>query len=173
MSSDTEHYERLMEGVRLHATGKVGEAANIYRTLIDENPNDVNALHLLGMVAHQTGHNDSGAQLIAKAMQLAPGVPMFHNTFGKILMELNQLDDALQHLLEATRADPERIAPMINLAECYRRQGNHEQVESVVNIILDRKTGMVDALLCLAQSHLERNAADDADRILEDRKSVV
>lgn len=167
MTKDTDHFDRLMEGVRLHASGATGKAAIIYRDLLDQNPNDVNALHLLGMVAHQTGHSQEGAQLVARAMELAPGIPMFHNNFGKILLELNQLDAAGEHLLEATRAEPENVAPMLNLAECYRRQGRHEQVESVVRIIIERKPDLIDAHVCLAKSHLDRNEPDTASGILE------
>ena len=41
--------------VRLHRQGQLDQAELIYRHILDETPRHADALHLLGVVAHQRG----------------------------------------------------------------------------------------------------------------------
>ena len=45
----------LTHGITLHKSGRLGEAEAIYRQILAANPNDANALQLLGAIAHQRG----------------------------------------------------------------------------------------------------------------------
>ena len=46
----------LQEALALHQQGRLSQAQVIYRQLIEADPRHVDALHLLGVVAHQTGN---------------------------------------------------------------------------------------------------------------------
>ncbi len=53
------------------------------------------ALHLLGVLALQTGRTQSGVELIAKAIKLNPNSAGAHNNLGNGLKDLRRFDDAL------------------------------------------------------------------------------
>ena len=46
-------------GVQHHNAGRLPEAENIYQQILQSEPNHPTALHLLGVIAHQVGKNDT------------------------------------------------------------------------------------------------------------------
>ena len=49
------------EAVRLHQAGELGRAEALYREAIAAAPDDADALHLPGVLAHQQGQSALGA----------------------------------------------------------------------------------------------------------------
>ena len=54
--------------VELHQSGRLKEAEQAYRGALRDNPRNPDALHLLGLLAHQEGDNQAGAGLIRRAL---------------------------------------------------------------------------------------------------------
>src|SRR5437773_3084536 len=71
--------ELLRDAVALHQQGNLDAAASIYQQILERNPQNANALNLLGMVFHQRGENERAEDFIRKAIAIAPTVPGFHN----------------------------------------------------------------------------------------------
>ena len=53
-----------------HSAGRLPEAEGIYRQILQADPNQPVALHLLGVIAHQKGKNDIAVDLIGKALAI-------------------------------------------------------------------------------------------------------
>ena len=65
--------ERALENARqLHAAGDLPKAESIYRQILQAENNNPDALHLLGLIAYQTGNNDVALNLITKALKSKP-----------------------------------------------------------------------------------------------------
>ena len=47
----------LQTGLEHHQAGRFAEAETIYRQILAANPGDADALHLLGILANQTGNH--------------------------------------------------------------------------------------------------------------------
>lgn len=62
----------LKESIELHRQGRIDEAEAGYRAHLAVQPDDVDALHLLGMLRAQRGDFVEGATLLARAHELAP-----------------------------------------------------------------------------------------------------
>ena len=62
----------LNRAVQQHNEGLLAEAEGLYRKALDANPNHHVALHLLGVLAQQTGHPDAAIELICKAISVKP-----------------------------------------------------------------------------------------------------
>lgn len=45
----------IQTGLEHHQAGRLQEAETIYRAILKEQPQHANALHLLGLIAHQVG----------------------------------------------------------------------------------------------------------------------
>ena len=84
----------LNDALRHHQNGRLKEAEKLYRRALDIDPYHADGLHLLGMVAHQTGRDDIAVALITKAIAQNRRAPMFHNTLGVALKALGKLDEA-------------------------------------------------------------------------------
>ena len=55
-----------------HQAGRLSDAEDIYEQILQTDPKQPVALHLLGVTSHQVGKNDVAVDLITKALDLAP-----------------------------------------------------------------------------------------------------
>ena len=62
--------DALQAAMRQHQLGQLQEAGRMYQNILARNPNHSDALHLLGVVAHQLGHHPQAAELIGRAIAL-------------------------------------------------------------------------------------------------------
>ena len=77
--------QALRAGMEHHQAGRLGEAERFYRLILDHHPDHAEALHRLGVLAHQLGRHDIAADLIARATRVRPGSAMIWNNLGEAL----------------------------------------------------------------------------------------
>jgi len=80
--------ELLRSALRHHQAGQLVEAECYYRRILAIDQNHFDALHLLGVIAHQSGNPDLAARLIGKAIALHDRNPAHANEAGS---EVNAL----------------------------------------------------------------------------------
>ena len=68
-----------------HQAGRLAEAEKGYRGILESEPGHAGALHLLGMIGHQTGNPGLAVKLIAEAVAIAPDYAEAHHKFGTAL----------------------------------------------------------------------------------------
>ena len=75
--------------------GKLAEAGAIYREVLEKEPRNAPALHLLGVLALQSGQFEPGIDLIRQALAILPGFAPAHDNLGKGLEKLGRKEEAL------------------------------------------------------------------------------
>src|ERR1700682_6054026 len=60
--------ELFASAVRFHQSGQLQQAEALYRQVLEVHPSHADALHLLGILAHQTGHQQAAISLIRQAI---------------------------------------------------------------------------------------------------------
>lgn len=88
-----------------HRAGRLGEAEAGYRRILAAEPGHPDALHLLGLLAHQLGRHEAALPLIVEAIRTRPEGGMFHN-LGLVLRALGQLQAAMESFDKAIAALP-------------------------------------------------------------------
>ena len=83
--------ESLAAAIEHHQHGRLQEAERIYCRLFEADPNPADALHLFGLVAHQTGRHDVALEHICRAVDLNPHVAFFHGNLGSVYRALGKL----------------------------------------------------------------------------------
>ena len=53
-------------------SGRLEEAAIIYRQILSTQPRNADALHFLGVIAHNTGKMEEAVQLIGDSLRVIP-----------------------------------------------------------------------------------------------------
>ena len=66
-----------------HQAGRLAEAEALYRQVLAVQPQNPDALHLLGLIAHQVGRQDAAADLIGRAIALRPDDAALYSQLGK------------------------------------------------------------------------------------------
>lgn len=86
--------EQLARGLDHHRAGRLESAETEYRRILGADPVHADALHLLGVLAHQRGEHAEAAELIARAITENPRFADFHSNLGNVLWHLGRLPEA-------------------------------------------------------------------------------
>ena len=82
--------EALTLAVQHHQAGNLRDAEQLYRQILQTDPRQVDALHLLGLVAHQVGRHDVAVDFIRKALVVNPNYSEAHCNLGTVLQALGR-----------------------------------------------------------------------------------
>jgi protein O-GlcNAc transferase len=93
--------ELLAAGVRHHQAGQLPEAEKNYRLALELQPDQPDALHLLGVLAIQVGRHDVAAELIGRAVRLNTKNSGYHANLALALQHQGRFEEALKSLDQA------------------------------------------------------------------------
>lgn len=129
--------ETLQMAIHYQQAGKLQEAETICKQLLQNQPNQPEAIHLLGLFAYQMGRNKNAINLIENAIKINPGVSSYHYNLGVVLGASGDLEKAAKAYQQAIRCKPEYVEAFINLGNIQQKKGQiNEAVESYKNAVL-------------------------------------
>ncbi|MBO1348069.1 MAG: tetratricopeptide repeat protein [Hormoscilla sp. GUM202] len=158
--------EQLAIALAHHQAGRLEAAENIYRQIIANQPETApdyaQALHLLGVMAHQKGQSDIAVDSIEKAIALNPNQGEFHSNLSAVYHGLQQLDLAIAHAREATNLAPEFAEGYFNLAAILRDRGDADGAIANYRTTLRLQPDNIEAARNLAATLKEQGLLDEA-----------
>jgi protein O-GlcNAc transferase len=107
--------KRLDQGLEHHRAARLAEAARCYQDILEAEPDHADALHLLGVIAHQLGEHSTAIELIEGAIELQPGVADYYSNLGNALRAAGRLDEALASYRTALALRPDLVEAHSNL----------------------------------------------------------
>ena len=134
---------KLAEAIQHHEQGRLEQAALIYQSILKKNSSDVDALHLLGVIAHQRGVHEAALGLIGQAIALNPNVPAFHCNMSEAYRALGQFDRAAACCRTAMRLQPKSIEAGNNLGLVLLAQGQYAAAVTQFQEVLQSKPDYV------------------------------
>ncbi len=84
----------LQEAVKLHKGGHSHEALQLYRKILADRPDQVDALNLSGVANLELNHVGEAVKLLQAAVRLQPSYAEAHNNLGNALQAAGRLDEA-------------------------------------------------------------------------------
>src|SRR5205823_14740802 len=99
--------EALTIAIQHHRSGRLQQAEQLYRQILQVEPNHADVLHLLGVIAHQVGKYDVAAEYIGRAVGLKGNAESFHNDLGNALNCQGKLDAAISCYRRALELKPD------------------------------------------------------------------
>lgn len=115
--------EALTIAVQHHQAGRLQAAEQLYRQVLAIDPQQVDALHLLGVIAHQAGRHEMAVELIRAAIRLNASVPTFHNNLGNALKDLGQYAEAMACYSRVVQLNPQFSQAHYNMGVVLQVQG--------------------------------------------------
>jgi tetratricopeptide (TPR) repeat protein len=94
-----------------HQQGFPDQAAQLYLKVLSREPEHADALHLLGVVAHQQGRHAQAIGVIRQAPALKPGVAMYHANLAEAYRTLAEYELAAASAKTALRLRPDFAEP--------------------------------------------------------------
>jgi predicted O-linked N-acetylglucosamine transferase (SPINDLY family) len=163
--------ELLALGLQYHQAGDFGSAEQVYRQILEVEPNSVDAIHLLGVIALQTGKYEDAAKQIERAVALKTERAELHNNLGAALQRQDRLDQAAACYRQALQLNPTYTDAHHNLGNlcraqgkldeavsCYQRalqiQPHHAQAYNGLGIALFQQAKFDEAIACFRRASL-------------------
>lgn len=118
--------EQLNRGLELLQGGRSAEAMALFQSILAENPDHTDALHLAGLVLHQNGDSARGAELMGRAVELHPQSGIYRINLGIAFETLGRLEEAEQQYREGVRLQPGLAQAHYNLGHVQTALGDLE-----------------------------------------------
>ncbi|SFM98292.1 Flp pilus assembly protein TadD, contains TPR repeats [Formivibrio citricus] len=115
------------QAVAHHQAGRLAEAAAAYQQVLEQAPKDVDVLHLLGLLAHQSGKSELGLKLVSEALGHDPRFARGYNTLGFILRDRGIQEEAINCYRAALEIKPGYVEARNNLAAALLDTGCAEE----------------------------------------------
>ncbi len=148
--------------IRLHKTGRLKEAENLYRNILGVIPDQTDALHFLGVLLHQTGKSDEAIVLIRKVIAFKPGYTDARNNLGNVLKESGRLDEAADAYRAVIELDPAHADAHNNLGAVLNEQGKHDDAIDAYERSISLNPKHADAYSNLGNALRKVGRFDDA-----------
>jgi Tfp pilus assembly protein PilF len=142
---DTSIPKAIQAALEHHQAGRLPQAEAIYRQILQAAPNHPEALHLLGVIAHQTGKNEIAVELISKAIRINPSSSMYCN-LGAALRNQGKLDAAVESYRKALSIKPDYAEAHNNLGNTLQEQGKLDAAVESYRKALSIKPDYAEAL---------------------------
>jgi predicted O-linked N-acetylglucosamine transferase (SPINDLY family) len=110
----------LQEALRHHQGGRLDEAEALYQRVLAIEPEQPDALHLLGMAALSRGRLDEAFRLVGRAARLKPNEAVFISDLGVVLEALGRFAEAEAAYRRALGLNPKHAESLNNLGNIHR-----------------------------------------------------
>jgi len=88
--------QTLEKAVSLHNKGDIAAAGKLYRRIINSNPNNLHALHFLGIVEAAAGNIDLAKSLMSRSLRSSPINVQFVENYAALLHRAGEYDAAIK-----------------------------------------------------------------------------
>ncbi len=119
--------ESFQTAIAHHQAGRLREAEALYRQILQAEPYHADALHLLGLLAHQAVRHDTAVKLISQAIALRGDQPAFHSNLGEVYRAMGKLTEAGQSFRQALRLNADMPEARNNLGNVLRATGHTQE----------------------------------------------
>jgi tetratricopeptide (TPR) repeat protein len=115
------------DAVRHHQAGHLTRAESAYREVLAVTPHHPDSLHLLGVIAGQTGNPGRAIELIRQAIAINPKAAPYHANLGVTLRQQNRHSEAVACFRAARDLNPNDREAQKNLDIALQEQRRHNE----------------------------------------------
>jgi len=153
--------------VQHHQAGRMRDAEKIYRRILDGDPNNAHALHLLGVLASQAGQNELAIEYIRKAIAQNPTASQYQCNLGAALVTAGRNEEAIETYQRALVLQPDLPDAYANLGIAHMRLGRFDSAVEALEIAVKSKPNDFKILDSLGSALSQHGRQEDAVAILQ------
>ncbi len=127
---------RLMEAAAALVDNKLAVAERILRPFLKEHPTDVGAIRMLAEVGARLGRHADALNLLARALELAPGFQAARHNYASILYRQRRPQEALAQADILLKADPRNPGFRALRAAILGQLGEYDEAEKAYESLL-------------------------------------
>ncbi len=147
-----ETLDALQTAIEHHKAGRLAQAEALYREALRRAPNHSDALHLLGLLAAQTGRYEVAVDLINQAINAKPSEQIYYNSLGNALRSQGKLYEAAASYRKALALRSDAAETHYNLGNALHELGQLNDAVANFRQALQIKPDYADAHLNLGNA---------------------
>jgi len=152
----------IKKAFEYHQSGQLEKAQEIYKEILEINPNHSDSLHLSGIIAHQSGKNDIAANLINRAIQTRPEEPVYYLSLGSVYNAQDRLDEAILSYQKALELKPDYAEAYNNMGNAVKAQDSLDEAILYYQKALELKPDYAEAYSNLGIALYPKGKLDEA-----------
>jgi len=154
--------KNLGAGFALHQQGKLDDAQSYYETVLRADPKNFDALHLLGVIAHQRQNHAAAIELLNRAIQQNPRSALAHLNRGNTVKAMGDTQRAIVDFEKAIAIHPGYAEAYVNLG--IARQECRQPDEALVcyRKAINLKPDFAEAYFAMANALQDYGQTDAA-----------
>ena len=165
------------KAIKLHVRGKVDKAEEIYKKIINIDPNNIISLNNLGSILNTKENFEKSLSFVNRALEIKPDYADALNNKGNCLKGLNRFDEAIKYYKKALIIKPDFVGALNNLATSYNSIGRHEEAIPIFKKVIELKPNYYEALynqgICLYNLNLFDEAKDSYEKAIKVKPDFI
>ncbi len=171
-AADAGVFEATMDAAVRHLRdGRPGRAEATCKRILETRPHHHGALHLLGVIALQTGGNQRAVDLIGKAVSLKPDYAEAHSNLGVALRNLGRIEEAIAAFRRAIALKPDSAEAPYDVGLALNGRGKFAEAAGAYRDAVALRPEFADAHNNLGNALKQGNRLDEA--IAAYRKAIA
>jgi predicted O-linked N-acetylglucosamine transferase (SPINDLY family) len=154
--------EKWQQALEHHRRGRLAPAKAAYKQILAIQPRHIEALHLLGVIALQTGNAQGAVQLIEKAIAIKPVHAEAYFNRGLALRQMGQPEAALASYEQAIKLDAHHAGAHFNRANLLKDRHQFEKALAGYDQAIAASARFAEAYLNSGNVLLELQQFDEA-----------
>ena len=152
----------IQGAVTAHQEGRLEEAEHLYRSILKDNPNNLNAYNNLGVLLQSLNRFEEAIDCSKKAINLKPDYTEAHYNLGISLEKLNKFEEAEKIYRKALDLKPDYAEAYNNLGNTLHKLSRFNEAILSYKKALEFKPDYVDVYNNLGNIQKKLNRTDEA-----------
>ena len=117
------------QAIQQHRSGNLKSAKAGYTSILKLDPDNAEALHLLGCVYDDMGSTDQGIKMLVRAVKVNPKASSYFYNLANMELKRGSHQDAIRHYSEAVRLKPDYAYAYNNLGRVLALVGQRDEAK--------------------------------------------
>jgi tetratricopeptide (TPR) repeat protein len=157
--------QQLADAFKLQNTGKEAEAERIYRAVLKEDPENVDALRLLATMATEKRHHRDAEILLKRAIELTPDFGRALADLVICLVEQDKVDEACEYGERLLTVGADNANSHLVAGNAYSAAGRYDEAIALYRNALQKAPDHLGAMAGLAHNLKTIGQQDEAIEI--------
>lgn len=157
--------------LREHQAGNLDVAEKLYHDVLKNDPQNSDALHLLGILLAQRQDFLTACHYIEQALAIAPDSPTLHNSMGNVLKNLKRYEEAVAHYQAALQLQPDSASVHNNLGTALHNLDKLDEAKEHYYAATRLRSQYIEAYynlsLVLLKQELQGEARANLEQVLQ------
>ena len=154
--------EALSLAIQYHQSGNLSESASIYRQILQVEPDQPVAMHLLGLIAQHEGNLQAAESLIKRSIELRPAHCEAYSDLGSVLKDQGDLQGAASLHRQALKLNPDYAIAYHNLGDVLSDLGQLDESLACYLRAVERRPDLSETRNNLGNLYKKRGELEQA-----------